>query len=203
MIDWFADKAKIWNKMPGRIEACVSFSERVRKSTIINSTLRVLDFGCGTGLVGMTFLKDVKTVGFLDPSPSMITQVKESLSELNVTNYEVHEGDISTYNGLPYDLIISHMVFHHTENIEETISNLFKNLTKGGKIIICDLHLEDGSFHGDMIVPHFGFDTLKLKEICEKIGFSQIIIEDYPPHIRKKENQPDKPYNRFLLIAEK
>lgn len=201
MTDWFSELAKTWNQDPLKVEQCMLFSERIRKNIKLDPSMRVLDFGCGTGLVGISLLKDVKTVGFIDPSSAMIEVLRESLVGHNINNFEIVEGEIFSFHGEPFDLIVSHMVLHHIEDLKTTIQALYNNLSPKGKIIIVDMR--EMHHHGPNPIPHHGFNSDKFKKIFEEVGFTNVIIEEYPPFIHKPKVGHEINANRFVLMGEK
>lgn len=68
--------------------------ERVEISKIIANTIKryitnsknkvFIDFGCGTGLVGMELLEEFKSMIFMDASNNMIECVKEKIGKLQI-----------------------------------------------------------------------------------------------------------------------
>ncbi|EAX96545.1 S-adenosylmethionine-dependent methyltransferase, putative [Trichomonas vaginalis G3] len=197
--EWFDKRAKDWNQTPGKIELCTRFVAEVRKQANITPESRILDFGCGTGLNGIYLINDAKTIGFLDPSSGMIEQVKKELAEINKTNVEIYNQEISQTTMEPFDFVVSSMAFHHAEDLKGTISAIAEKMKVGGKCFICDLHKEDGSFHaGFCTVPHNGFDIEELKQTFLQNGFSKAEHIDFGTYLQKEREYP-----LFVLTATK
>jgi len=203
MTDPFAEKARVWNKDPARIRAISTFTDRVKSIAPIGLHDRVMDLGCGTGTAGLNLINEVGCICFVDPSKAMLDVLKESIIEKGVENFEIYEGEIDQFNGSPVDLVMSHMAFHHAEDIDDLVKKIHNVLKIGGKAVVVDVHTEDGSFHGEMKVPHNGFDVEILKSQFIRAGFKRVLSEDYPAHVKKRENQPDQEYPRFVILAEK
>ncbi len=70
---------------PERIQIAKISSNAIREYLVEPQNKRAIDFGCGTGLVGMELLHDFKSILFLDTSQNMIDQIKRKISASNYT----------------------------------------------------------------------------------------------------------------------
>ena len=192
----FSDLAKSWNSLPGKHDEAKRFINEVRSNFTITKNLRILDFGCGTGLNGLGFINDVQTVAFLDTSTGMLEQVKTALKELKASNFELYNDDISKIKNSikPFDIIMTSLSFHHIEDIDSVLQCFYELTNPGGKVFLVDLYPEDGSFHGSMKVPHNGFDPDELKEHFVKFGYK---------NLTHKKLGDSHGYPTFIIIAEK
>ena len=79
-----------------RIANIYDTSERIQIANVSSNAIReylndtkskdAMDFGCGTGLVGMNLLNDFHSVLFLDSSQNMIDQIKRKIAGLSIQN---------------------------------------------------------------------------------------------------------------------
>lgn len=200
MTDFFADKARTWNEHPFKMRMVQQFFNYVTSNIAFSRDSVVLDFGCGTGLIGFSLMDLCRKVVFVDNSPAMLEVLTEKLQEQNcaVDRFAVHAGDINTYSDERVDIVVSNMVLHHCEDIESAIKGCFESLKANGKVVMVDLKSEDGSFHAPEVVPHNGFETIALKRLFEKVGFRNVLIENFDP-MRKG----DRTYERWVLVADK
>ena len=53
MKDNFSEKSKTWDENPLTIERSDLFTKAIRKNYTINAGDTLMEFGCGTGLVGL------------------------------------------------------------------------------------------------------------------------------------------------------
>jgi trans-aconitate methyltransferase len=60
------------------------------------------------------------------------------------------------------DLVYSAMTLHHIEDVAGLFRRLAPLLAPAGQVAVADLCSEDGSFHGEMEVPHRGFSEEEL-----------------------------------------
>ncbi|OHS94406.1 S-adenosylmethionine-dependent methyltransferase [Tritrichomonas foetus] len=207
MSDFFNDKAKEWNH-PILIQAANTFADFVNQNFEIDSSKIIIDFGCGTGHVGLNFLPFVKHVVFQDLSQAMLEflqlNIKEKSKEFgNLNNYSILDKEITQYDGEKADYLVANMVFHHVDNIKDTVNGIFHALNSNGQVIISDLRTEDGSFHAPEKVPHNGFETEELKSIFLECGFSEVNIIDYKLFKKPCADQKIHEFHVFILTAKK
>lgn len=102
------------------------------KKYLSNDTknIRIADFACGTGNVGLMFAEDGYKVDFIDNEEKFFEYI-----ELKHTKGEINfiKGDCSTYKGdVKYDAIYFGEAIEHMSDPEKTIANLRDNLKTGG-----------------------------------------------------------------------
>jgi ubiquinone/menaquinone biosynthesis C-methylase UbiE len=200
--DKFAKKAGSWDN-PQRTAMADVFVKEIQKNIKIEKDFEILEFGCGTGSVGLSFTDAVKKIRMVDDSESMLAILKEKITLNNIPNVEIFHGSIEDYKTEPVDLIFSSMAFHHVSDITNTISTFHKILLNSGYVVISDLKKEDGSFHAPDVVPHNGFDLEELRDIFVKCGFSVNKIYVYNRIIKQITSGENKEYEQFILIAQK
>ena len=79
--DKFEMNANIYDTSE-RIQIAKVSSAAIRKYLVDAKSKHAIDFGCGTGLVGMNLLNDFNSMLFLDTSPNMINQIKQKIADL-------------------------------------------------------------------------------------------------------------------------
>ena len=200
----FNEKAKTWNQQPGKIEEAQKFVEKIQSKVTLDKNMRVLDFGCGTGLNGLAMINSVKTVAFLDISDGMISILNSQLNDLGAKNYEIYNKLIDEIGDVePFDIIMTTLTFHHTADVEGTVRAFNKYLKKGGKVFVVDLFKCEGKSHSEtQKMPHHdGFETDELKKIFADSGFSKCDVESYG--FKRFPRDLTKDFEMFFLTAEK
>lgn len=198
MKDHFHQKSQTWDEGAIRVDGAKNIADAISKKIVLNSTMEIMDFGVGTGLLGFEIAKMTKKVYGVDTSASMIEKLREkNTPELHIEAY--HQDIIKEPLEQTFDGIISSMTLHHIENIEHFFTTIHKNLNENGFIAIADLESEDGTFHSDNSdVFHFGFDEKKLSEIVLACGFRDVEFQTI-----NSINKPKKDFGIFLLTAKK
>lgn len=197
----FDNAARNWDKDSKHLDRAKATFDVIQKNVPISAEARCLDFGCGTGLLGIHFCGCAGKVDFFDNSEEMRAVLKEKLAESAYGNARVVEPEAfieSEKN--QYDLIVALMVMHHIVDVDLQIETFSRLLTPSGYLCIADLENEDGSFHShiDGYNGHNGFDPAKLSELCLAHGLETVHTETYFT-VEKSE----KKYPLFILILRK
>jgi len=194
----FNQIANSWDT-PEKIKLALYYAEEISKVLPSQNSLKILEVGCGTGLLGSHFIKDNNSLLGLDTSLGMLEVFNQKFkNNKNVRSLFLNLEDNNLEEKIQFDLIISSMAFHHLKNPSKMILKLKNMLTPNGVIAIIDLDLEDGSFHPDpknMGVFHFGFSQSTTQEWAINSKFRKFTRKEI--HIIKKENRD---YPLFLAI---
>jgi len=188
----FDERAHLWDKNARRRAVALAVAENIEECVDVKNKV-VIDFGCGTGLLGYHFASRASTLVGYDTSPKMIEEFNKKSDSSSIWATD-------DFASLPTaDLIVSSMTLHHIRDIEATLAKLRDLLTEGGTLCIADLISEDGSFHdrGNEGVYHFGFDPKELEGILRTLGM-EIVCSKIVYTIKKHREFP-----LFLLCAKK
>ena len=157
-----------------------------------------IDFGCGTGLVGLDLLEDFKSMLFIDASIKMIEQVEKKLADKNTKKASVLCLDIEKDAQLPYkvDTIILSLVLHHIPDSHRLLTKLYETLNEDGQLLIIEMEKQekDSSDHGH------GMDRSALATTLAGIGYQNIQSDIF--YDAKKESDGQEA-SRFVLSARK
>ena len=130
MNDTFVEKAKMWDSNPQIIALADLLSAELDKIVPNHNGLAILEFGCGTGLVGLRYAEKAATLDMVDASPAML-DVLRTKDEARASHVTVHEGTLSMLIGQVVapesaDWVISNMALHHIEDIPALIGELHR-----------------------------------------------------------------------------
>lgn len=159
----FNEISREWDK-PEKIKQAEQYAARI-KSHLNFFPQKILEVGCGTGLLGEQFVTENSSLLGVDTSTGMLEVFNEKFKH----NHQVSSRLLDLEENVlheKFDLIISSMAFHHLKDPAGMVSKLRKNLKDGGVLAIIDLDQEDGTFHPDpknMGVHHFGFSEEETK----------------------------------------
>ena len=205
MHDTFAEKAKTWDSNPQTIALADLFSAELDKIVPDHSGLAILEFGCGTGLVGLRYAEGAAALDMVDASPAML-DVLRTKDEARPSHVTIHEGTLSMLAGRavapePADWIISNMALHHVEDIPPLLEEIHRLTKPGGRVTIGDLETEPGSFHAPDVVPHNGFDPDELSRLFEDTGFVVNRTHPFLSVTREDNDGVTRTYSAFILEA--
>ena len=156
-----------------RIQIAKASSDAIREYLVDAKSKKAIDFGCGTGLVGMNLLNDFNSMLFLDTSQNMINQIKQKISDLNIQNVDTLCFDFEKegQSDLHADYIFMAQVLLHINDVELVLSRLYDVLNAGGHLLIVDFNKNE-EIVSDMV--HNGFDQVALTGIMAEIGYRDI-----------------------------
>ena len=156
--DYFENKSQDYEKDKNRTNNVENIAGAVKKKVSLNKSMRIMDFGSGTGLLLEKIAPFVGKITAVDISKSMNTELGAKRDKLGC-ELEIIEMDLSkTKLDRKFDGIMSSMTMHHVEDIENMFIDFHNMLNENGFIAIADLDKEDGTFHKeDTGVFHFGF----------------------------------------------
>ena len=170
--DKFEMIAKIYDT-PERVQIARVSSDAIREYLVDAKSKNAIDFGCGTGLVGINLLSDFNCMLFLDTSQNMIDQIKQKISGFNLQKATTlcFDFEKDSLSDIQADYIFMAQVLLHINDIELVLSRLFNVLKKTGHLLIVDFDKNE-KIVSDMV--HNGFNQSELTEIMKKIGYKNI-----------------------------
>ena len=200
----FDHKAADWDKKKMRRELANAVSQALAQLAL-NSDMRALDFGCGTGLVSIPLANKIGTILALDSSAGMIEVLQEKLKEHNITNIQTMCAEIENTELPPdFDLIFTSMALHHITDTKPILQRFAELLKPGGIVAIADLDVEDGSFHKPgSEEKHHGFDRAVLLEELTRHGFSSVAFTTVHTIKKTVKDGSVKDFSVFLATAKK
>jgi ubiquinone/menaquinone biosynthesis C-methylase UbiE len=199
MTSRFDEKARDWDT-PERVERAREAASAIRRHVPLDPSMRVIDLGAGTGLLGLALANAVASVTLAEPSAGMLEVTREKLADDGPANVTAIEFDLpgDPPPGAPFDLAVSLLVLHHVEDTAALLRSVHDLLVPGGRIALLDLDAEDGSFHSEDAegIHHHGFDQAHLVETAAAAGFGDVGVRNVM-HIA----QNGRPYPVFLLTG--
>lgn len=196
----FNARAAEWDT-PQRIKQATRVVAAIEKAVALDVSMNIMEYGCGTGLVGLQLLEKVGAATFIDSSEGMLEVLSSKIEHQHLANTRVMNLDLSQDNTFcdTYDLIFSSMTLHHIPDYAAIISRFSGLLNPKGKLAIIDLVSEDGSFHGDSFEGHKGFDVHQLALTFEASGLTVVHSEVFME--MKRDN--GRSYPLFIIVGEK
>lgn len=142
-IDRYSSFLKVFRSPQG-------IQELLRRSNLIRPGLRVLDAGCGFGMVTFAFLDalrkrnlDYESIDAFDLTPAMLHRFQETVQAHGVTRVRLRQGDVLALESLPpswtnYDLILSASMLEYLprENITCALRGLHARLAPHGRMLV-------------------------------------------------------------------
>ncbi|UUZ84835.1 class I SAM-dependent methyltransferase [Paenibacillus sp. P26] len=163
---------------PERIQMAKESSDAIRNYLVDAKSKNAIDFGCGTGLVGMNLLNEFNSILFLDTSQNMINQVKQKITDFNIQNADTlcFDFEKESLSDLHADYIFMAQVLLHIQDVEFVLARLFDVLNEGGHLLIVDFNKNE-KIVSDIV--HNGFNPGELADIMTKIGYRDLQFKTF------------------------
>ena len=158
---------------PERVQIAKVSSNAIREFIVDAKDKNAIDFGCGTGLIGMNLLNEFHSMLFLDTSQNMINQIKQKISGSSIRNAATvcFDFEKDSLSDLHADYIFMAQVLLHIQDVALVLSRLYEVLNERGHLLIVDFDKNE-KIVSDMV--HNGFDQLELTDIMAQIGYRDI-----------------------------
>lgn len=202
----FDEAAASWDTKPTRVKLGHAVAQGIASIIPIHKKMSALEFGCGTGLVGLELAPHLKHLTAIDTSAQMLANLEQKMTQQGLTHITTRKIDLCA-ESLPetFDLIFTSMTLHHIPDIPGILSILFSKLNKDGYLAIADLDSEDGSFHSDNStdIQHYGFNRKTLEKLLTGVGFHDITFKPIFTIEKERDNGGLTSYPVFLATAHK
>jgi 2-polyprenyl-3-methyl-5-hydroxy-6-metoxy-1,4-benzoquinol methylase len=160
---------------------------------------RVLDSGCGTGLISNVFAtrfaSDFTAVDFSDS----ILYGKKYAKKHNINNVHWEQQDLTTYKPKEkFDVVICQGVLHHIPDYKTALQNL-KQVVKTGGVLLIGLYHPYGKILKKFFTLKYATKTLELdqEENVFELAFSYNQVLDMCNDLEFLESTP--PYNNEFV----
>ncbi|SDD70315.1 Ubiquinone/menaquinone biosynthesis C-methylase UbiE [Paenibacillus sp. UNCCL117] len=163
---------------PDRIQIAKLSSDAIRHYLVDAASKDAIDFGCGTGLVGMNLLNEFNSMLFLDTSPNMINQIKQKINDLHIQHADTlcFDFEQDSLSDLHADYIFMAQVLLHIKDVQVVLSRLFDVLNDEGHLLIVDFNKNE-NIVSDLV--HNGFHPEALADMMVQIGYSDIEFQTF------------------------
>ena len=173
--------------------------ERVFRTSMAHALLpraRVLDAGCGAGVVTFALLKAYERLGIpaatvdgFDITPEMLERFREHLRRADVADVRLAQADVlDLQNSLPadwaaYDLIVSSAMLEYVprDRLPDALSNLRRRLGPAGTLLL--FISRRGLFNGWAMERWWQancYDAPQLEAALKDAGFTSISFHQFP-----------------------
>ena len=195
----FDERAKEWDT-PERIERADEVARAIDEAVPIDRSMRAIEIGAGTGLLGLHFADRVASLLLTDPSAGMIEVAEEKVRRVAIPNVATKRYELGAdpLPGRDFDLLLSLLVLHHIKDTAGAFRAAHDLLAPGGRLAMADLDTEDGSFHSPDAegIHHLGFDRTALEGLAREAGFDDVAFRTAATIVDEGRSYP-----LFLLTA--
>jgi len=189
-----------------RLDRAKIIANKIKSHIVDGHKKTAMEYGCGTGLVGLQLEDVFNKLLLVDSSAEMINQVKLKLSKHNNPNIKAYCCDLMVNAPELHhvDYIFLSLVMHHIMNTKEFLCRLHSLLNDSGRLLVVDIDSEDGGFHAKYpdFQGHNGYEHSYLTDLAAEAGFRKSAVETFY-HDIKMFNGQESPYSLFIFEAVK
>ncbi len=199
----FDDEAATWDDDPSHEARQMAVARAIERSLGLDSSMKALDVGGGTGRLSILLADRVASVVVTDPSAGMAQVAGERIEAAGLGDrLRAVRADLTTdqLDG-SYDVAWSSMALHHVRDLDGLLRSMAGLLVDGGRLAIADLDADpDGAFHASKpdFDGHHGFDRHQLADQLVRAGFTDVAFEDATTVLKD-----DREFGVFLCTATK
>ena len=193
---------------PQTVSLAKETTDLIKKEINLSKDAIILDFGAGTGLLGLNFINEVSHVIFEDVSNGMLDYLQYKCDTQGIKNYTIFNGVMEEFKSdKKVDLIMAGMVLHHVEDLKSLFNKFLELLKPKGYLCITDLKKDAPMFNigghkHHHVMPHRGFDPEELCKDIKSWGFFKTEIKSVSSIIFKGDNGEKVVSERFMIIAQ-
>ena len=200
----FDQIAAEWDDSPLRAGIATAVADAIAAAVPLSSTWRALEYGCGTGLVGVRLHPRLGHLLATDLSPGMLAVLRDKASAAGLDRLTTQVLDLTSTPPPAdrYDFVFTSMALHHIPDVAAVVRAFGTLLVPGGWVALADLDTEDGSFHGPDVpgVAHHGFDRAQVQRWLSDAGFTSVTFRTAHT-VEKTAHDETRRYPIFLATA--
>ena len=146
-----SDPSKFWDRIAERYSKRPIADEQTYQKKLqvtrnyLDSTMEVLEFGCGTGSTAIAHAPYVKHILATDISAKMIEIAQAKADLAKVMNVTFQQAAIEDFSGADqsFDAVMGHSILHLVKDKVDVISKVHKMLKPGGIFVTSTACLGD------------------------------------------------------------
>jgi ubiquinone/menaquinone biosynthesis C-methylase UbiE len=136
--DQFTRQADLFAAFPihSQGESLAWLAEELR----VSGRDRILDAGCGPGLVACHLAPMVATVVGIDATPAMVSKARSLAAARQCLNATFREGLMERlpFPEAAFDGVVTRYTFHHLLDPRAALADLIRVCRPGGRVVVCD-----------------------------------------------------------------
>jgi len=152
--DWFNRWSNQYDQTLGKISFHRELLDLVVRNSRVKDNDKVLDLGCGTGLLSLKLLQkaDCYITG-IDNSKEMLATFKDKIKKLDLKDKldcQLMDIDSLNFENNTFDLVVSSVALHHLKDKLVPLKKVYKLIKPGGVLIIGEIDMDSTGSHTDI-----------------------------------------------------
>ncbi|MDD5617655.1 MAG: methyltransferase domain-containing protein [Candidatus Omnitrophica bacterium] len=143
---WFKSWSNEYDMTLGSISFHKGLLKLVAQLAAVRKNDKVLDIGCGTGLLSLRLLKagDCSITG-IDSSKEMMSIFRNKICRLKLGNRitcKLMDASSPKFKRNTFDIVVSTVTLHHLKDKASPLKNIYRIIKPGGKLIIGEIDMD-------------------------------------------------------------
>lgn len=144
--DWFGSWSNEYDRTLGMLGFHRDLLNLVVKKSAVRRGDKVLDIGCGTGLLSLKLLKAADcSVTAVDNSEKMLAIFADKVKKLNLRSQvacELMDADSIKFPADTFDIVASTLAIHHLKEKLNPIRKIYRIVKPGGVFLIGEIDMD-------------------------------------------------------------
>ncbi len=145
-VDWFKNWSNEFDETLGKMSRHHRMLELAVRLSRVKDGEKVLDIGCGTGLLTLTFLRksDCRVTG-IDASAEMLSYFEKKIAGLSLggrVQCAVADAAALKFKDESFDVVASTVAMHHIRDKEPVIKKIFSMLKPRGRFVLGEMDMD-------------------------------------------------------------
>ncbi len=192
---FFSTRTETYNSFISAFRYPQGIRALLQASDLLQPGLRVLDAGCGSGVVTFAFIEGMAGRGLkyefihaFDLTPAMLSGFQTSLDTRGINGVQLRQADVLALDQLPrswieYDLILSASMLEYLPKSElpRALAELRKRLSPNGRLLIV---ITKRSLEAKILIEWWwrseGYSREELQQAFAAGGFRDVTFRRFP-----------------------
>ena len=144
--EWFKDWSNEYDATLGKIDRHHQLLNRAVELSGVKDGERVLDVGCGTGLLSLKFLEKADCfITGVDSSAEMLAIFSGKIKRLALSDcvtLKLEDAAALDFKPNSFDIAASTVALHHLQNKQPTIEKIHEVLKPAGRFVLGDIDMD-------------------------------------------------------------
>lgn len=177
--------------------------ERIRNATGPTRAMKILDLGCGPGIVTAALAPDAGEVVAFDLTPEMLEKARQRCEKAGLTNvrFEIGKAEQLPFEGGRFDAVVTRLTIHHFQEPHLVMAEIARVIKPNGRAVIADIV---SSENAEEAALHNALETLRDPSHLRMLPASELLglLETGGLRIREKSTwEMERDFEEWIRIT--